>query len=188
MVSKETITKIGLIETVFNILTAIFTFITVIKPLFISYVTGDSIFYLLKLTPTYSYILLILTIIGIVIIKAIKSKMNEGVSVYGVFGGDYVLKWQYDYHGLKWDIEVLSKYYNSPLYEIIRNFDVAETPRCLKCGTKLEFRKHELWYTWNCAECSFKYRTWNSPQKLVNRVENSFERYLEKEIERKYKK
>lgn len=82
MVSKETITKIGLIETVFNILTAIFTFITVIKPLFIFYVTGDSIFYLLKLTPTYFYILLILTIIGIVIIKEIKSKMNEGVSVY----------------------------------------------------------------------------------------------------------
>lgn len=177
----------GLIETVLNILTAIVTFITIIKPLLLSYITGNSIFYLLKSTPSYLYVLLILAIIGIGIIKLIKSKMNEGVSVYGVYGGDYILKWQYDYQGLKWDIEVLSEYYNSPLYDIIGNFDVVETPRCPKCGTKLEFAKHELWYTWNCADCSFKYHTLNSPQKLVNRVENSFERQLEKEIERKYK-
>ena len=164
-----------------------FSLIPIFSAYYQSSVTNLTYWHYLKNTPWYIYIIFSIPLILAVIIVLIKSKMEEGVSSIWVGGGDYILKWRYSYGDLCWDIKVLSNYYNSPLYEIINHFTVARTPRCPKCGTKLEFVKHQLWYTWNCADCTFKYRTLKSHDKLHKRVKYSFERKLERKIEEKYK-
>ena len=109
--------------------------------------------------------------------------MEEGKTFSFIYLNDYKTKWQYHYSKLLWDIKVYYKYSDASVKEIVNNFEVDDIPRCPECKTKLEFIEHELWYTWNCTECYFKYRTLNSREKLVKRVKNSFERILERQIE-----
>ena len=165
MFDKKIIINMIVNNIIGEIISLLFGLIPFFSAYYQSNVTNLTFLYYLKITPWYVYVICSIPIILMVIIVLIKSKMEEGVSLVGTSGGNFIPKWRYNYDGLCWDIQVLSRYYDSPLYVIINHFKVARTPRCPNCGTKLEFVKHELWYTWNCADCTFKYRTWKSHQK-----------------------
>ena len=56
---------------------------------------------------------------------------------------------------------------------------IEPSPRCPKCKTKLEQSDAFYCYNWNCVNCNFSKKTWNTFDKVENRVEKIAERRLE---------
>ena len=116
---------------------------------------------LLPLTlPNYIYGILFTPVIFILIRKIIHSKMKEGIvdSIY--VSTEYKPISKIKYNDMIWTVQ---KDLYSPKH--IRIYD---TPTCPKCGAELYFQKHDLWYSYDCANpnCSFIKRTWESKDKM----------------------
>lgn len=187
MINKDNLVKIILNNIVEGAISFIIGLIPFLYAYFSSIFNNMTFYEYLKSISWYIYIIFFIPFIAMLIIVVIKSKMKEGTLPFRIVYCGFTTICRYNYNGLCWDISISSDYDDHPsLYQILNHFNVEDTPRCPKCGTKLEYSKHLLWYTWNCIECNFKYRTWNSHQKMVKRVKYLFERKLEKELEERY--
>lgn len=138
--------------------------------------------------PFYIYILLFAPLLLWIIRILIKAKMEEGVnhslSIYVI---DYINYGHIIYEDIYWIIQIPKKYYGKPISIVKNHLNVSKEPKCNYCGTKLEFTKHDMWYTWKCINCNFVKRTLIAPDRLYSRAEKKFERYLEIEEEKKKK-
>lgn len=130
--------------------------------------------------PFYIYLLLFLPLSFWIIRIIIKAKMEEGVHHYIP---NYIIKYKdcgyLVYKGIYWIIQIPEEYYYESIPFVKNHLNVSKEPRCNKCGTKLEFTKHDLWYTWKCVNCNFIERTFIAPDRLRSRVKKKYERLLE---------
>ncbi|CEA13077.1 hypothetical protein [Methanobacterium formicicum] len=118
----------------------------------------------------------------------IKRRMNSKSTYYGSIprnGWQNVLR--KDYFGVKWQVR-------TPIIDPVLDFDpfnmnrvpvfnVAPTPRCPECETKLVISDHFLWHTWTCPHCNFGKRTWESIYDVRDRVQNIVDREVEIQLE-----
>ena len=97
--------------------------------------------------------------------------MEEGVEYYLPNNvHDYIDCGYVKYKDIKWIIQIPKEYCEETTPIIKKHLHTAEEPKCYKCGTKLEFTKHNLWYTWKCVNCNFVKRTFISPDRLKSRT------------------
>ncbi len=159
----------------------------IVIPSIYSYITNTPLKAIYEL-PFYIYILLFVPLIFWIIRILIKAKMEEGI-------GDYYQDYntEYDncghviYKDIYWIIQIPQNHRKKSISLVKNQLNVSEEPKCNKCGTKLEFTKHDMWYTWKCVNCDFVKRTLISPDRLYSRVEKKYERWLELKEEEKKK-
>ncbi|WP_273476006.1 hypothetical protein [Methanobrevibacter woesei] len=150
----------------------------ILVPLIYSCIKEISFHELLLSLPTYIYIILILPFIIQIIIKYIKSKMEEGKVMHIYGDSNYKKIGYFPFKDMCWEIRG-PQMLNMSKEKFISNIDVYDIPRCMECGTKLELVEHNLWYSWKCVNCSFTKRTWYSHDKLISHVQKLSERSLE---------
>ena len=159
----------------------------IVIPSIYSYVTNTPLKTIYEL-PFYIYLLLFVPLIFWIIRILIKAKMEEGVEYYLP---DYMTKYincgHIVYKDIYWTIQIPRDYRGKSISIIKNHLNVSDEPKCNNCGTKLEFTKHDMWYTWNCVNCDFVKRTLISPDRLYSRVEKKYERWLELKEEEKKK-
>lgn len=158
----------------------------IIIPSTYSYLTKTPLRTIYEL-PFYIYLLLFVPLLFWIIRILIKAKMEEGVEYYLP---DYTTKYinygHIVYKDIYWIIQIPKEYYGKSISIVKNHLNVLEEPKCNNCKTKLEFTKHDMWYTWKCVNCNFVKRTLIAPDRLYSRVEKKFERWLEiKEEEKK---
>jgi len=163
--------------------------IPVLYSTIISRVYNLSFIETIKNLPIWIWLIAIMLVIIWIIIKIIKSKMNEGISPYSISHvpiGGWEKIGEYLYMGLIWDIEIPNREYSGfrPLKE--KDIEIGSI-RCPICKTKIDYNRHYLWYTWNCVDptCNFKKRTWNSRAKMENATEKLAKREFERQQENK---
>lgn len=104
---------------------------------------------------------------------------------------------QLEYNNLIWIIQVNSHslrhsqvYWNHNKYkhfqELLNKINVKSTPRCPQCGAELYYSPHDLWYAYECVNCSFKKRTWKSRDKMMDIAKKLYKYKLECEFNEKY--
>lgn len=158
----------------------------IIIPSAYSYLTKTPLKTIYEL-PFYIYLLLFVPLLFWIIRILIKAKMEECVEYYLP---DYTTKYinygHIVYKDIYWIIQIPKEYHGKSISIVKNHLNVSEEPKCNKCKTKLEFTKHDMWYTWKCVNCNFVKRTLIAPDRLYSRVEKKFERWLEiKEEEKK---
>lgn len=158
----------------------------IIIPSVYSYITKTPLKTIYEL-PFYIYLLLFVPLLFWIIRILIKAKMEEGVEHYlPNYMTEYINCGHLVYKDIYWIIQIPKEYRGKPISIVKNHLNVSEEPKCNECGTKLEFTKHDMWYTWKCVNCNFVKRTLIAPDRLYSRVEKKYERWLEiKEEEKK---
>lgn len=194
-----------IIENIFNsIITGIVSFFL---PLIISFIYSVIIGWNFKISivtvmcniPIYIYLILLIPFCFWIIRKYIKRKMSEGVHLIGYSSiHNYEDIGQIEYNDLIWIIQANSNslrriqvYWNFDdeyrnFQELLNNINVKSAPRCPKCGAELYHTVHDMWYTYDCVNCSFKKRTLKSRDKMMDIAKKQFKYKLECEFNDKY--
>lgn len=172
-------------------LPALLVSITIIVggPILSYLLTGNWITIFISIPITIWMLILTVFLIWFIIIL-IRKKMHYYTLPFGYVPMDgWLTIGDIDYEGVKWRVRTPRP---TPMdirrKDEIPSIDIEMPPRCPKCETELETSDSYLWYSWNCVNCGFKKRTWNSSSKIKHRVNKIAKREIEHEFEKDTRK